>query len=629
MKMLETELNEHFTDLDGRFEGRLSSVYNMRRTDVSAETTGFSAKYECRIKAQYQKDLMGLLEEGMLLAVRNFKAKKFDGKRFTLLEISRIGPEHFGLRGLSDQSYYPYQFEVIEQSVADWDTDDRATMIIQLSAIPLNYDLILDCGEHRYVKGFTYPVVGERVYILNKATIHRMYNRKLVEELGLTWNEKIVTNHEARKDPRLGTIKMFQEEDGAVPIYVSFEKLVRYHFGVFSFTGGGKSNLLSNILRRILCHSKSIKIVIFDISMEYPFLLQDVFLDKSIKSKIIAEIPISETNKFSKIMVTPRGFEKYDATQNMTKIISQGKLGHYEEAAKPPPTYEGIFEQIRSLEKAEGDKQVNLDAIHEIESNVLKWLKDNGLERASIISPEFLDYLQATATGSIEKFKVWKNGSLAAWASTRVELKSTLNRSKAVIDANAFTPAKLLNLLNGDTRLLCLSIAEPNIVKNLAITLTSEMLRQRKREFQVDPQILFVFDEAQEFIPAYEKARGVDLTCTQRIETLLRQGRKYGLGGCVATQRIAYLNTNALQQLHTYFVGPLPRPYDRSLVSSTFTIDQGILEKTLEFAPGQWLLSSYIATGMENVPIFINTDNSESEVRRVLNLPNSLTQVMS
>ena len=64
------------------------------------------------------------------------------------------------------------------------------------------------------------------------------------------------------------------------------------------------------------------------------------------------------------------------------------------------------------------------------------------------------------------------------------------------------------------------------------------------------------------------------------------------LGGCIATQRIAYLNTNALQQLHTYFVGTLPRPYDRNLVSNTFTIDQGILEKTLEFAPGEWLLSA-------------------------------------
>ena len=37
-------------------------------------------------------------------------------------------------------------------------------------------------------------------------------------------------------------------------------------------------------------------------------------------------------------------------------------------------------------------------------------------------------------------------------------------------------------------------------------------------------------------------------------------------------------------------------------IISGIMIDKGILEKTLEFAPGEWLLSSYIATGMENVP---------------------------
>ena len=119
-------------------------------------------------------------------------------------------------------------------------------------------------------------------------------------------------------------------------------------------------------------------------------------------------------------------------------------------------------------------------------------------------------------------------------------------------------------------------------------------------------------------MPAYDQARGIERECTERIEKLMRQGRKYGVGTCLATQRIAYLNTNALQQLHTYFVGPLPRPYDRSLVSNTFTIDQGILEKTLEFAPGEWLLSSYIATGMENVPIFIKADNAENEITEFL-----------
>jgi DNA helicase HerA-like ATPase len=618
--MLEAELSKHFTDLDDRFDARLSGVLAVRRTEVSAETTGFSAKYECRVKSQYQRDLMGLLEEGMLLAVRNFKAKKHDNKRFTLLEISRIGPEHFGLRGLSDTSYYPYQFEIIEQSMSDWDTDDKATMMIQISAIPLNYDLIITGNDQQYVKGFTYPVVGERVYILSKSTIHRMYNRQLLQEFGLTWDDsKIVTNSDARKDPRVGVIKMFQEEKDPIPIYVSYERLARYHFGVFSFTGGGKSNLVSNILRRILYHTKDTKVVIFDISMEYPFLLQDVFADKSINSKIITEISVADADHFRKIIVTPRKFEKADITPTLQSIWKLGRLGHYVEGSEHPPTYEDMLEDIKRLTEDEGKKAVNLNAITQIKIKVLQWIKEHELERSQVVTKDFLDYLQTEAIGACEKFKVWNRGGLYGWASTRSELAAFLEPvEEEKKDENSYTSEKLVQLLEGDTRLLCLSIVEPSVVKQLAITLTSDMLRHRKREFQVEPQILFVFDEAQEFIPAYDKARGIDSTCTQRIETLLRQGRKYGLGGCVATQRIAYLNTNALQQLHTYFVGPLPRPYDRSLVSSTFTIDQGILEKTLEFAPGQWLLSSYIATGMENVPIFITADNSEAELEKHL-----------
>lgn len=206
-----------------------------------------------------------------------------------------------------------------------------------------------------------------------------------------------------------------------------------------------------------------------------------------------------------------------------------------------------------------------------------------------------------------------------AWATSRNVLKDNFeSAAESKVDENYYTTDQISALLDGDTRLILLSIVEPLIIKHLAMDLTSHVLASRKREFQVEPQILFVFDEAQEFVPSYDQARGIEKDCTSTIENLLRQGRKYGLGGCISTQRIAYLNTNALQQLHTYFVGPLPRPYDRTLVSSTFTIDQGILEKTLEFGPGEWLLSSYTATGIENVPIFIKADNAEQEIANYL-----------
>jgi hypothetical protein len=35
-------------------------------------------------------------------------------------------------------------------------------------------------------------------------------------------------------------------------------------------------------------------------------------------------------------------------------------------------------------------------------------------------------------------------------------------------------------------------------------------------------------------------------------------------------------------------------------------------------SPRKWLLASYVATGMENVPIFITADNAETEINRYL-----------
>ncbi|MCJ7506782.1 ATP-binding protein [Candidatus Bathyarchaeota archaeon] len=613
------EQHELFTDLGGRFSARLSAVWAARGIEAPSETTGVTAKYQCQVKAEYQKDLMGLLEEGMLLAVRNFKSSPQGPKRFSLLEISRLGPEHYGLKGLTDQSYYPYQFEIIQQAVQDWDTDDKSTMMIQMSAIPLNYDLVLDGkAGPEYVKGFTYPVIGECVSILNKNTIHQMYNKTILERMGRPW-QKIDTTLDARKDPRLGTVKMFENEKERVPIYVDFERLVRYHFGIFGFTGSGKSNLLSNILRRLIYHTKDTKIVIFDISMEYPFLLLDVFSDPTVPSKIILEGPVSSADQLYKIVVKPRGFEKnVTAKKAFEAMMSQDRVGHYAERSSSGLTYEDMLHQLSLLSEENVERATSLEAIETIKRAVLQYMKEKKLDRADPMDEKFVDFLSKTSLEAVEKFKIWKNSGLYGWAQTRDTLNERLGEAEEPKEEEGYNTKTIANLIEGEERLVCLSIVDPNLIKSLAINLSRTVLMSRKKEFKVEPLVLLVFDETQEFIPAYDKARGIERECTIQVETLLRQGRKYGLGGCLATQRIAYLNTNALQQLHTYFVGPMPRPYDRSLVSNTFTIDQGILEKTLEFAPGEWLLSSYIATGMENVPIFIKADNTETEIQKLL-----------
>src|SRR5207253_2551089 len=109
--------------------------------------------------------------------------------------------EHYGLKGLSEHSYYPMQFEIIQQSVKDWDTSDKSTMMVQISALPINYDLVLNGeSEPKYEKGFTYPVIAAEAEILNRDMISHMYNQRILAKLG--FNSKTTTS-DAYKDPRI------------------------------------------------------------------------------------------------------------------------------------------------------------------------------------------------------------------------------------------------------------------------------------------------------------------------------------------------------------------------------------------------------------------------------------------
>lgn len=615
----EKKLNTNcFTDFDRKFNARLAAVIPRIFGGEESKVSGTSARYQCRIKIEYQKDLMGLLEEGMLLAVKNFKHAGEGTERFTLMEISRVWPEHFGLRGLSDHGYYPMQFEIIEQSEEDWQTDDKSTMMIQIDAIPVNYDLILkgDC-TFEFSKGFSYPVVGSPVYLLNGDMINRMYNKKITDQLGIDTTK---TSADAHADPRLGLIKMFEADKTVIPIYVDFEKLVRYHFGVFAFTGGGKSNLMSNVLRRMLLHTNDMKIVIFDISCEYAFLLLDVLADPNMNAKLVLEHRVDSTEHFYNSVVKPREYEDDQRTKaGLEAIMNQGKLTYYTKPKQKIPTYSQFMDELDDQRKDTVGKPHYINAIDAIHDAVRDYVEKQGLSENQQVNEAFIAFIDGFAREAVEQFRVHDKSGLYAWATTRNTLADLFKKKSEKEDKSkaGLTVEGIRELLEDKTtNLVVLSISDPFTIKELAMSLTQDLLVRRKRKFVIKPYILVVFDEAQEFIS--QKEGGLDGKVSQHVETLLRQGRKYGLGVCIATQRIAYLNTNALQQLHTYFVGTLPRPYDRMLVSDTFMIDKGILEKTLEFAPGEWLLSSYIATGIENVPIFIKADNAEKEIEKFL-----------
>ena len=118
----------------------------------------------------------------------------------------------------------------------------------------------------------------------------------------------------------------------------------------------------------------------------------------------------------------------------------------------------------------------------------------------------------------------------------------------------------------------------------------------------------------QELIP--DRTRKDDYTEQSNIsvEALLRQGRKYRANCWICSQRVAHLNVNALQQLHSYFVRALPRFYDRMVIADAFSLSYDLLDRITELDIGEWLFVSYKATKQRNFSAFIKTPNNEEIV---------------
>ena len=100
---------------------------------------------------------------------------------------------------------------------------------------------------------------------------------------------------------------------------------------------------------------------------------------------------------------------------------------------------------------------------------------------------------------------------------------------------------------------------------------------------------------------------------------LARRGRKYNLGLAIATQRVTYLDTGITAQLATYFVSKLPKKVDRERVAEAFGIEASVLDRTLSYFPGEWMVLTHVdALYRKAVPVPIKFENANDELLRFI-----------
>ncbi|MGA9169751.1 MAG: DUF87 domain-containing protein [Nitrososphaeraceae archaeon] len=269
-----------FDTLDGKFLARLREIVsNTRNTADGKATITFKT---AKIEANYSPDTIKKIESGRLVAIPNVMGVG-SNDAYSIYEVADVYPMHYSMLTLDKSQPGAIRKEFMTLIEKEWHKGSKSTWI-EIIAAPTGYILQLDKNntnnndspqEPKFVRKVVAPLTGSEVYLLGKAIIQKFicYTPKQTKDI---------------ENSRIGSLLGVTEDQ--VPFTVNLEKLLHYHVGVFAYTGAGKSNLTSLIIRKAINSVPDVKFVIFDVSSEYGINILDLL--RTLPSRVVLTEPL-------------------------------------------------------------------------------------------------------------------------------------------------------------------------------------------------------------------------------------------------------------------------------------------------------------------------------------------------
>ena len=569
-----------FDDLDGLFEARLKDVKTVVRSTRLREGEIALSSQLATIEVRFFYKVFDKLHNPCFVAIER---ETSEGLTHLIYEIVGLKATHFQMPSIDSSVPKVIRLELLDKIREGWEKSEEAW--IDVYAVPTGYELTTKDGELKFVKSPLTPLTGAYVHLLSDDAV----------KLFLCYDDGV----------EVGSLLGFN-----IGLKINILNLVRYHMGVFGFTGVGKSNLTAFLIRKAMESIDDLKVIIFDIAGEYSIHLLDVLQNGLF---YVSERSLLNLDRLIQSQVIPETLEEKIDSRFIEivyeKLMSEDRLKLLSLSESYELTLSDVLNSLRST--FESGRSGAIAAKRAYSALVNSLIVDRGLtEDASL----------REIMANKETYEIFSDilkelmSSLSDRAGLRSDLESILKFTEysASYEKSVSKPESLaLDIWAGNTpRLITVYVPEP-IQARIAVSRFIDRLLLLKRTSGLGARVLVVLDEAQEYIP--DRVRNEDKTedSNRAVEMLLRQGRKYRAHCWLATQRVAHLNVNALQQLHSYFVSTLPRFYDRMVIADAFSLSYDVLEKTTTLDVGEWLFVSYKATKRRNVPVFIRAPNNE------------------
>ncbi|RLF10460.1 MAG: hypothetical protein DRJ62_05055, partial [Thermoprotei archaeon] len=227
--------SSYLEDLDGKFDARLRE--SRIKTSTYEEGRIVLTSIIGMVEAAFNLEVLDRLRRPCFIAVERPSA---GGDVYLIYEVVSASPIHYQQLSMDVSMPKALRLDFLDQIYSMWGKTEDAW--IDILSVYTGYVMKLSSQEPLFERDETFvPLVGARVYLLSNKAVDKFIN--------------------VDRGVELGRLLGFDLE-----LKVDLERLIKYHGGTFGFTGTGKSNLTSLIVRKIMNSLEDTRVVIVDVA---------------------------------------------------------------------------------------------------------------------------------------------------------------------------------------------------------------------------------------------------------------------------------------------------------------------------------------------------------------------------
>ena len=364
----------------------------------------------------------------------------------------------------------------------------------------------------------------------------------------------------------IGNLIGYERGENTVPVYLDINRLVTEHLAVLAMTGSGKSYTVGRIIERLVALNGG-TVVVFDPHGEYGKALQDGTL---------------HFNENFDALEDPRDQRTIPEIQATLRELTAAGAG----IIVYTPQHESFRHKYagKNKELALEFDRFEMDDINEIlpeltepQQRVLDvairyWRVNERTE------PRDINRLRYYLGEGLDLIRDWdeltdaESNALTSRSAAiaSMKLSRVLNEARSFYSASMSQPTNIYEMLgrpsNTQGRLIIVDLQGLSDTAKQVITglLSSEILRAATSKTDPIRPTFIVYEEGHSFAPA-----GMRAVSHRIIRKIASEGRKFGVGFAIVSQRPSKLDPDVTSQCNTLITMRLKNPDDQRFISKT------------------------------------------------------------